>query len=77
MIQLTRLDNPKLVINVEKIQTLPETPDTVITFTNHDRIMVREPMDEISNRIMEYQRSIHNNSLFDAGLFQENVQMIN
>ncbi len=58
MIKVTRLNDSVLMINVEMIQSLQATPDTVITFTNHDRLMVKEPVEEISQRIVEYQRSV-------------------
>ena len=59
MIKVTRLNDSVMVINVEKIQSLQATPDTVITFTNHDKIMVKEPVEEISQRIVDYQRAIN------------------
>ena len=59
MIKVTRLNDSVLMINVEMIQSLQATPDTVITFTNHDRLMVKEPVEEISQRIVEYQRSVN------------------
>ena len=58
MIKVTRLNNSVLVVNVEKIQSVQATPDTVITFTNHDRLIVKEPVDEISQRIIDYQRAL-------------------
>ena len=61
MIRVTRLNDSVMVINVEKIQSLQATPDTVITFTNHDKIMVKEPVEEISQRIMAYQRTVNSN----------------
>ena len=59
MIKVTRLNDSVLMINVEMIQSLQATPDTVITFTNRDRLMVKEPVEEISQRIVEYQRSVN------------------
>ncbi len=59
MIKVTRLNDSVMVINVEKIQSLQSTPDTVITFTNHDKIMVKEPLEEVSQRIVEYRRSVN------------------
>ncbi len=59
MIRVTRLNDSVMVVNVEKIQSLQATPDTVITFTNHDKIMVKEPLEEISQRIVEYRRSVN------------------
>ncbi|MFP3912852.1 MAG: flagellar FlbD family protein [Desulfobacteraceae bacterium] len=59
MIQVTRLDNTPMVVNVEMIRSLRAAPDTVITFTTDDRMMVKEPVEEISKRILAYQRMIH------------------
>jgi flagellar protein FlbD len=59
MIKVTRLNDSVLMINVEMIQSLQATPDTVITFTNHDCLMVKEPVEEISQRIVEYQRLVN------------------
>ena len=59
MIEVTRLDNSTMIINEESIQSLQATPDTVITFTNNMNMVVREPVDEISRKIIKYHRSIH------------------
>jgi flagellar protein FlbD len=59
MIKVTRLNDSVLMINVEMIQSLQATPDTVITFTNHDKLMVKEPLEEISRRIVDYQRALN------------------
>jgi flagellar protein FlbD len=67
MIKVTRLNDSVMVINVEKIQSVQATPDTVITFTNRDKIMVKEPMEEVSQRIIEYQRTVNSNPGGGAG----------
>lgn len=59
MIRVTRLNDSVLMINVEMIRSLQATPDTVITFSNNDRIIVKEPMEEVSKRIVEYQRAVN------------------
>ena len=53
MIEITRLDNSTMVVNVEKIQSLQSTPDTVITFTNNVKMIVREPVEEVSEKVEE------------------------
>ena len=58
MIEVTRLDDSKMVVNVQLIQSLQATPDTVITFTTRERMMVKESVEEVSKRILRYQRSI-------------------
>jgi flagellar protein FlbD len=47
------------MINADMIQSLQATPDTVITLTNNDKIMVKEPIEEVSQRIVDYQRTIY------------------
>jgi flagellar protein FlbD len=59
MIRVTRLNDSVLMINVEMIRSLQSTPDTVITFSNNDRMIVKEPLEEVSKRIVAYQRAIN------------------
>ena len=59
MIKVTRLNDSVLMVNVDRIQSLQAIPETVITFTNNDKIMVKEPLEEVSQRIVEYQRTIN------------------
>ena len=56
MIQVTRLNNSTLLINAENIQAVEANPDTVITFVNRDRIIVKERAEEVSQRIVQYRR---------------------
>jgi len=76
MIQVTRLDNSKIMVNVEKIQSLQASPDTIITFTNDVRMIVREPVEELSEKIRDYQRTIHNNILIDLN-YNDTPQALN
>jgi flagellar protein FlbD len=62
MIKVTRLNDATLMINVDMIQSLQAIPETVITFTNNDKIMVKEPLEEVSQRIVEYQRTLYSQS---------------
>lgn len=50
------------MVNVDLIRSLQAIPETVITFTNNDKIMVKEPLEEVSQRIVDYQRAIYSNS---------------
>lgn len=63
MIKLTRLKNQdhEFVLNAELIETIEETPDTVITLTNGKKILVEESMDEIVRKVMDYRRAIYRN----------------
>ena len=58
MIALTRLNDRRFVLNAELIKTIEETPDTLITLTSGDRIMVRESRQEVVDRAIDYARQI-------------------
>ena len=58
MITVTRLNNTHVVINAELIKFVESTPDTMITLTTGDRIMVKEPADEVIRKVVEYGRML-------------------
>ncbi len=58
MIELTRLNGKNIMINCELIQYIEETPDTVITFSNGTKIIVKEECDEIKEKVIGYKREI-------------------
>ena len=58
MITLTRLDKRVVVINAELIKMLEATPDTIITLINGDIMIVRESVDEVVERAIDYARQI-------------------
>lgn len=62
MIKLTRLDGRELLLNEDYIEIIEETPDTVITFQNGHRLIIKEKIDEILEKIHEYKK-IQDNSL--------------
>ncbi len=57
MIKLTRLNGEVFVLNAELIRYVESRPDTYITVTGDERIIVKESMDEVVRRAIEYQRS--------------------
>lgn len=59
MIKLTRLDGESFVLNAELIRYVESRPDTYVTLSGGERIIVRESMDEVVSRALEYQRSKH------------------
>ena len=56
MIRLTRLDGKEFLLNEQLIETVSETPDTVIVLSNGHSMIVRESMNEITSRIIEFNR---------------------
>lgn len=59
MIKLTRLDGSQFLINAELIRYVEARPDTFVTLTDGDRVVVRESLDEVMHRAVDYQRSKH------------------
>jgi len=57
MIFLTKLDGKEFLLNEQLIETVTETPDTVIVLSNGRSCIVRESMREIQTKILEYNRS--------------------
>jgi flagellar protein FlbD len=58
MITVTRLDDRVVVINAELIKMIESTPDTIITLINGDTLIVRENVDEVVRRAIDYARQI-------------------
>ena len=58
MILVTRFDGTELVVNVDLLVTIERTPDTVLTLTTGDRIMVKESLEEIVTRAVTYRYRI-------------------
>jgi flagellar protein FlbD len=51
MIEVTKLNGSKLLVNTSLIQTVEETPDTVLTLTDGKKIIVKESRHEIKNLV--------------------------
>jgi len=57
MIKLTRLGGEPFVLNAELIQYVEARPDTFITLTSGERLVVVESMDEVLRRAVTYQQA--------------------
>lgn len=58
MIDVTSLDNRKLILNAELIERVEETPNTVITLTSGKKLIVKESGQEIKNLVILYKKEI-------------------
>ena len=58
MISVTRLNGKPFVLNAEHIRYIENTPDTMITLINGDKIMVCEQLEEVVQLATEYCRRI-------------------
>ena len=58
MIQLTRLNNSSITINSDLIKFVEQSPDTVITLLNGEKILVRESVGQVLDRVMDFRRCV-------------------
>lgn len=59
MINVTKTNNTDVTINDDLIETIEETPDTVITLTTGKKILVKENRQEIINLIKIYKKELY------------------
>lgn len=59
MIALRRLNNQPIMVNPDLIESLEATPDTVVTLTSGNKLIVRDSMDDVREKIIEFKRRIY------------------
>lgn len=58
MISLTRLNGSTYYLNPNLIETIEETPDTVIRLVGDKKLIVKEKTTEIIEQIIKYNRQV-------------------
>lgn len=56
MIRLTRINGEQFVVNAELVKFVEETPDTIVTLRDGEKMRVQESADEVVRRAIEYGR---------------------
>ena len=54
MIKVTRLDNREMLVNESLVEFLEATPETIISMTTGKKVVVRESVEGIVRRIVEF-----------------------
>jgi len=54
MIELTRLNGRAMMLNSDLIKTAEASPDTMLTLINGEKVIVREEIAEVVERILAY-----------------------
>jgi flagellar protein FlbD len=49
-----------MLLNSDLIETIQETPDTVITLTTGKKVLVKESLDELLEEIVNFKIKIYN-----------------
>ena len=58
MIDVTKLNGSQITINCDLIETVEETPDTVITLTTGKKLIVKESRQEVKNLVKLFKKEI-------------------
>ena len=58
LIEVTRLNDKKIILNAELIESIESTPDTVLTLTTGKKFIVKEGCQEVKNLVLSYKRDI-------------------
>ncbi len=58
VIRLTRLNGQELAVNSDLIKFIEKAPDTVVTLTNGEKIIVRENTEQVLERIIAFRRAV-------------------
>ena len=59
MINLSRLNGEKIMLNIDLIELVEETPDTIVTLTTGRKILVRESSRFIQAEIIKIRKRIY------------------
>ena len=54
MIDVTKMNGGSITVNADLIETVEETPDTIITLTTVKKIIVKESRQEVKNLVKSY-----------------------
>ncbi len=72
MIRLTRLNGKEFYVNSDMIEFLESTPDTVITLSDDKKLVVKETITEVVDRIINFRSKV---SIYvdNANIYKEEV----
>ncbi len=58
MIVLTRLNGATVAVNPDLITVIDVTPDTTLSLLNGDRLIVRQTLDELIAKVVEFRQTV-------------------
>jgi len=58
MIAVTRIDGSPILLNEDLIESIEQTPDTVLSLINGHKMMVRDAPEVLVRRVLEFRRLI-------------------
>lgn len=59
MIFITKMNNETVLLNNDLIETIEETPDTVVTLTTGKKLIIKESSQEILKKVIDFKIKIN------------------
>ena len=59
MIRLCKLNGTEVVVNAELIESVEAAPDTVINLATGNRYLVKDSVDEVVAKVIEYRKQVY------------------
>jgi flagellar protein FlbD len=66
MITVTRLDGAEMLVNVDLIESVEPTPDTLLCLSTGTKLMVLETLTQIVDRVIAFKHAVHCGIRVDA-----------
>jgi flagellar protein FlbD len=58
MIAVTRLDGAHIMLNDEQIESIEQTPDTLVSLVNGHKLLVRDAPADLVQRVIAFRQTI-------------------
>ena len=59
MIKVRKINGEEIVINAELIETVEARPDTTISLATGNKIIVKDTVSEVVEKVLEYRRLVN------------------
>ena len=76
MISITRLNGKEMLVNAELIEFIESTPDTIITTSSGKKVIVRDSVEEVVRKVVEYRRICVHEKRYKP-LTEQEIQLYN
>lgn len=66
MIKATRMNGVEFVVNAELIEFIEDTPDTVLTLTTGKKFVLKDSVQDIVDKVIEYRKNIGTKIIYQS-----------
>ena len=63
MIEITKINGTRMLVNTSLIETVEETPDTVITLTSGKKLIVKESRQQVKDFVKNARKEVFSQQL--------------